>query len=106
MAILMAKLTGASITKPRQPIPYNVWGAANAEIIDQALDARCQILQLSKKKAVNIRSNITRSLFMGLPEAVRSEWEAKAKAEHAKVLADWADVIEHRASTNSEDRQR
>jgi len=33
MAILMAKLTGISLAKPRCPITYNVWGKANLELV-------------------------------------------------------------------------
>lgn len=106
MDILMAKLTGSSLVKPRQPIPYNLWAAANADIVEKALDARRWVQQPSSKKLINLRSTLTRSLFMDLPDDTRAEWEAKAKAGHAQVLADWAETIERPASTSSEYRQK
>lgn len=106
MALLISKLTGTSLAKPRQPIPYNLWAAANTEIVDSAHDAHCRVQQTSKKKGINVRSTLTRSLFMELPSDVRAEWEAKAKAGHAEMLASWAKTMENPVSTESEDRQR
>lgn len=106
MAVMAAKLTGTSLAKPQQTIPYNLWAVDNAGSIDKAVDAQCRTQNVTKKKGVNVHSTITRLLFMALPPDVRDKWEARAKAEHAEAVASWTEAIERPASTNSEDRQR
>lgn len=106
MTVLTAKLTNTSSTKPRQPIPYYLWAAANSDIVDKAFEQERERQKPEKKKLVNLRSTLIRKLFLELPEDVQKEWEAKAKEEHASTLLARKEKLEGPASTAPEDRQR
>lgn len=106
MKSLVAKLTDISVVKPRQSIAYNLWAAANVEVVEKAFEAERRRLKPENKKLVSLRSNVTRSLFRQLPEDVQKEWEAKAKEEHEAAVEAWTEKLERSASTAPEDRQR
>lgn len=108
MTIVMAKLTGSSISKPRQPIPYNLWAKeeANREAIDLQFKARRSNRQVSRKELLTLRTGITKELYDKLPEETKNIWRTRAKDAQAESLSSWKRIIEGPASTEPIDRQR
>ena len=87
MMILMSKLTGSTLSKPRQPIPYNLWGRANRELVDKQYAKDRETVD--SKKWMALRSSITRTLFKKLDRATQDHWAAVAKSEQEVAVKAW-----------------
>ncbi|KJA13205.1 hypothetical protein HYPSUDRAFT_151852, partial [Hypholoma sublateritium FD-334 SS-4] len=88
MAILAAKLTGNTATKPRLRTAYNLWGPQNC-CFQAAL-----------------RSAIYKEMFEELPPNEQREWAEKAEDEHHEALKKIAEPLDTGPSTTPQDRQR
>ena len=87
MMILMSKLTGSTLSKPHQLIPYNLWGRANRELVDKQYAKDCETVD--SKKWMALCSSITRTLFKKLDWATQDHWTAVAKSEHEVAIKAW-----------------
>jgi hypothetical protein len=106
MSILMARLTGKSIPKPRKSIPYNLWAKTNQHIVDQEFKARCTREQPSKHQRLTLLSKATRELFDKLSQDEKNMWQDEANKEHEVALVEWSNGLASPASTAPSDRQR
>lgn len=107
MTIILAKLTGTSLSKPRQPIPYNLWAKedVNRDAIDQQFKTQRVHLQTRKRELLTLRTKITKELYDKLPEETKREWRNHAKHAHNENLSDWKGILEGPPSTTPDDRQ-
>lgn len=105
MTILLAKLTGSSISKPRQPIPYNLWAKENRITIEAEYNRERRRLNSNKNNLIKLRAGVTRKLFDALPEDVRDEWQSKAKLEHVQAVKAWEERLTSPALTDPKSRQ-
>lgn len=108
MMILMAKLTGTSLSKPRQPIPYNLWAKedANREAVDREFKVQRSTLKSRKGELLTLRTKITKDLYDKLPETTKQEWRKRAKDIQGDSLRNWKETLEGPPSTEPADRQR
>lgn len=104
----MAKLTGTSLSKPRQPIPYNLWAKedANREAVDREFKVQRSTLKSRKGELLTLRTKITKDLYDKLPETTKQEWRKRAKDIQGDSLRNWKETLEGPPSTEPADRQR
>lgn len=106
MAVLMTKLTGGSIQKPRQKTAYNLWGPAHRFFIDPIFEERVRESNIPAKQHAALRSSIYKELFEELSEEERREWFQRAETEHQEALSKVDVALKAGASSSPEDRQR
>lgn len=106
MVMVMAKLTGSSLSKPRLPVPHNLWAKAesNREAIERLFEVRKR--SASRKEYLSLRSAITRELYGKLPELEKTEWRNKAKEMHTAEVDAWRAALDSPASKEPADRQK
>lgn len=106
MAVLMTKLTGNGIQRPRQKTAYNLWGPANRCFVDPIFNERVREQGLPAKQHAALRSSIYKELFDELSEDECQEWITKAEQEHQDALAQVNSVLKAGSSATPEDCQR
>ena len=103
-AILLSKLTGVTLKKPRKPIAYNLWARENHKVVEFGfLAAR---VNLSKKDFAGVRTKLTKVLFEDLPRAEQKEWEKKTTEHHKIALEQWELKLRSPPSVDPIDRQQ
>lgn len=106
MAILMSKLTGVSIAKPRRKTGFNLWGPAHAPILDKLVDERAEAENVVGRKKIGLRTKISKEQYNELDSDEKQEWESKAQEQHEQALKRIKDMLALPASTQPEDRQQ
>lgn len=106
MAILMSKLTGVGLQRPRMKTPYNMWGPQNRCFVDPVFAERVKENNVPTKNQAALRSSIYKELFEELPEDERQEWIERAEQEHQQALNKVDSTLKSGPSTAPEDRQR
>lgn len=106
MAILMTKLTGNTIQRPRQRTAYNLWGPANRFFVDPVFAERVREGNVPARRHAALRSSIYKELFEELPADERQEWADRAEREHQAALKKMEDVLKAGPSIAPQDRQR
>ncbi|EDR06994.1 uncharacterized protein LACBIDRAFT_328415 [Laccaria bicolor S238N-H82] len=104
--IMLARLTGASISKPRLPIAYNVWGHVNKQKINDAYTNTHIYKPLPKNLQAAECTRINKALFNALPLDKRKKYIKMAKKEGDEKLNEWKNKLSAPLSTDPEDRQR
>ena len=103
---MLARLTGFSLSKPRVPIPYNVWGRFNKQKINDAYTNAHLYKPLPKNQQAAERTRINKALFDALPLDERKKYVEMAKKEGDEKLKEWKEKLSGPLSTDPEDRQR
>ncbi|EDR03724.1 uncharacterized protein LACBIDRAFT_331239 [Laccaria bicolor S238N-H82] len=104
--IMLARLTGSSLSKPRVPIAYNMWGRFNKQKINDAYTNAHIYKPLPKNLQAAERTRITKNLFDALPLPERKKYIEMAKKEGDEKLKVWKEKLSSAPSTDPEDRQR
>jgi hypothetical protein len=102
--ILLHKLTGTTIQKPRLKAPVNVWRKTQRKEID--LEAKKITENTPRSKHAAVRDKVAREMYDLLPQEEKSQWIEQAKEEHEEAMAKWKEDSEGSPSTTPEDRQR
>jgi hypothetical protein len=103
---MLARLTGSSLSKPRVPIAYNVWGRHNKQKINDTYTNANIYKPLPKNLQAAECTRITKKLFDALPLAERNKYFEMAKKEGDDKLKAWKEKLSRPPSTDPEDRQR
>ena len=106
MAILMSKLTGVSIVKPRRKTGYHMWGPAHSAVIDRLVEECAAAENISGRKKIGLRTKVCKEQYDELDSDEKEEWEFKAQAQYNATLKCIKDMLESPASTQPADRQR
>lgn len=106
MAVLMSKLTGISIHRPRLKTAYNLWGPENRVDVDPVFVERVRTDNVSVAHQAALRSAIYKEYFDALPEDQRNAWALRAEREHKEALQKIEDALKSGPSTAPADRQR
>lgn len=106
MAILMTKLTGTDIQRPRLHTAYNLWGPANRIFVDPIFQERVREGDVPASRHAALRSSIYKELFEELPEEEHREWTQRAKQEHEEALAKVERALKSEISDAPEVRQK
>jgi hypothetical protein len=104
--ILLHKLTGTSIQKPRLKSAANVWRKTQRKEIDVEVKKIAKQSNIPRSSMAATRDKVARDMFERLPAEDRAQWVEQAKEEHDTALAKWKEECEGKCSTASEDRQR
>jgi hypothetical protein len=104
--ILLHKLTGASIQKPRLKSATNVWRKTQRKEIDAEVKKIAKRDNIPRGSMAATRDKVARDIFEALPSDEKAQWVEQAKEEHETALAKWKEESEGNCSTSSEDRQR
>ena len=104
--ILLHKLTGTSIQKPRQKSAANVWRKTQRQEIDAEVKALLNYSAIPQSSLAVTRDRVARDMFERLPVEEQAQWAEQAKEEHETALARWKEENEGKCSTMPEDRQR
>ena len=106
MALLLSKITGTTLQRPRLRTPYNLWGPQNRCFIDPIFRERVKEGNVPASRQAALRSAIYKELFEELPEEERNEWAKRAEDEHREAVAKVEKALKSEPSTNPADRQR
>ncbi|KJA13066.1 hypothetical protein HYPSUDRAFT_209854 [Hypholoma sublateritium FD-334 SS-4] len=106
MAILMSKLTGVSLVKPRRKTGFNVWGPAHTSILDHLVDERAEAENIVGRKKIGLRTKIYKEQYDELDAEEKEEWEAKAQEQYDAAMKRISDLLTLPASNEPEDRQK
>lgn len=106
MAVLNAKLTGSTVTRPRLRTPYNLWGPSNRCFVDPVFQERVRDGSVPARRQAALRSAIYKEMFEELPENEQREWAEKAEREHKDALEKVSGPLKAGPSTTPQDRQR
>ena len=104
--ILLHKLTGSSIQKPRLKTAVNVWRKTQREAIDGEVKEIAKRGAIARSSLAATRDKVARDMFERLPAEERAGWVEQAKEEHDAAMARWKEENEGKCSTTPEDRQR
>ena len=103
--LLLQNLTGVGHSKPRKKTAYNLWAKTQSAVINAEVKNVIVQWGARPKDLVNIRCQVTRRLFMGLPEEERVHWEQQSVEEHAEAMKEWTRATTTPASNKPEDMQ-
>lgn len=106
MAVLTAKLTGSTATRPRLRTAYNLWGPSNRCFVDPVFQERVRDGSVPARQQAALRSAIYKEMFEELPENEQREWAEKAEREHREALEKVSGPLKAGPSTAPQDRQR
>lgn len=106
MSVLMSKLTGVSLTRPRLKTAYNLWGPENRYDIDPIFVQRVREGNVPVSRQAALRSSIYKEYFDALPEEEKQIWISRAEEEHQDALKKVEDALKSGPSTSPADRQR
>lgn len=104
--ILLHKLTGTTIQKPRLKSAANVWRKTQRQEIDAAVKEITQRNNTPRNALAATRDKVARDMFSKLSQEEQAQWILQAKEEHDEALARWKQDNEAVCSTTPEDRQR
>ncbi|KAM6489701.1 hypothetical protein JOM56_014724 [Amanita muscaria] len=104
-SLLLHKLTGVGVSKPRKKAAYNVWAKTQAELIEEKAKGEVTRSNLKAKDLANICCQIMRRLFHALPPEEQKEWESQAMEDHKNATEEWEKAIKAAPSTRQEDHQ-
>ncbi len=106
MAVLMSKITGTSLQRPRLRTPYNLWGPQNRCFIDPIFQERVKEGNVPASRQAALRSALYKELFDELPVDEKNEWVQRADDEHREAMAKVEKALNSEPSTDPTDRQR
>lgn len=106
MAILMSKLTGVSIVKPRRKTGFNMWGPAHSTILEHLVKERAEAENVVGRKKIGLRTKVYKEQYDELDSEEKEEWENKAQEQYDATVKHIKDMLESPASTQPEDRQK
>jgi hypothetical protein len=105
-AILLAKLSGSSPSKPRKPHAFDLWAVENQEVFATAMTAAIQERNPTRFQLAGLRTSVKKAEFDKLPENEKEEWREKVKQVNDESIQDWKNRLITGPSTKPEDLQR
>jgi hypothetical protein len=105
-AVLLANLSGTTITKPRKPHSFDLWAADHQDVFMPALQAAIAEQQPTRFQLAGLRTRIKKAEFDKLPQEAKAEWHAKANEKHSKAMEVWKTSMNSGPSTAPEDHQQ
>ena len=100
--VLMQKLTGASIQRPRLRSPTNVWRKTQRATIDEVVKRH----DVPRAQQAKLRDKVAHEMFDKLPKEEQDQWAEQAKEEHEAAVEAWKKETQGAPSTEPADRQR
>lgn len=104
--ILLHKLVGTTIQKPRRQPPVNIWRKTQRKEIDIEAKKITDNGSIPRSKHAAVRDKVARDMYEKLPEEEKAQWIEQATEEYATAMERWQEDTEANPSTASEDRQK
>ncbi|KAJ3502939.1 hypothetical protein NLJ89_g8658 [Agrocybe chaxingu] len=104
--VLLHKLTGKGLTKPRQKSGPNTWRKTHTMEIELETRRRAMQQGVNVKRLAGIREGVAKEMFAALDPFERDEWLERTKEEHDEAIKKWESDVNGPLSTAPEDRQQ
>ncbi|KAJ3490120.1 hypothetical protein NLJ89_g11466 [Agrocybe chaxingu] len=104
--VLLHKLTGITLKRPRLKTPANVWRCSHRVEVETEVRHRAESEGTSGKQLAALREKVAKELYHKLSEIEKIEWMTQAREEHEAATAEWNAIINAPPSTAPADRQR
>ncbi|KAJ3506986.1 hypothetical protein NLJ89_g6560 [Agrocybe chaxingu] len=104
--VLLHKLTGKGLNRPRQKSSPNAWRKTHTMEIEAETRRRAEKNGVNTKKMAGIREQVAKEMFKALEPSERDEWLERTKEEHEEALKKWDAEVNGPLSMAPEDRQR
>jgi hypothetical protein len=104
--VLLHKLTGVGIQRPRLKSAVNTWRKSQRDDIERELRRVVLRDRTPRSQLAKLRDSIARKIFERLPEEERKQWGEQAKEEHEAALEAWKDATTSGPSKEPTDRQQ
>lgn len=105
-AVLLAKLNGTSLSRPRKPNAFDLWATENQDVFTPVLHAAVTQEQPNRYQLAGLQSKVKKAEFDKLSPEIKAEWQARVEERHRKELVEWKARWTSEPSTAPEDRQR
>ncbi|RDB29488.1 hypothetical protein Hypma_015378 [Hypsizygus marmoreus] len=102
--VLLHRLTGVGLTKPRRTTAFNHWFKANKDFIDKEI-RKATTIDTQGRKAARNRNKVVSRLFKSLDKEQQKRWEDASFVAHQAKLAKWEIKTSGPLSTLLVDRQ-
>jgi hypothetical protein len=106
MDVLMAKLAGIPLKKPRLRTGHNIWGSTNRQRVDAVYEERVRADNVPMKRRATLRMQIYKELFDALDDETKQEYEKRAVEEHEAAVKKIDETLNSPPSQNPVDRQQ
>ena len=104
--VLLHKLTGTSIQRPRMKSAKNIWRRSEAPAIEA--EVRRLVLEggFSRPMVAALRECLAKEMFLQLNEDEMEGWKAQAKEEHDTAIESWTNETQADPSEDPIARQK
>ena len=104
--ILLHKLVGTTIQKPRWQPPVNIWRKTQQKEIDIEAKKITDNGSIPCSKHAVVWNRVAQDMYEKLPEEEKAQQIEQATKEYATVMARWQEDTEANPLTASEDCQK
>jgi len=102
--IIMARLTGSKLSKPRAPPPYNIW--AKQPNIKVLVDKEYRLVRPTGRVDCNALREVRSRLYNKMvPDEEKLEWRKRALEEGKAAVAEWEQNLLRPPAADPESRQ-
>ncbi len=108
--VILHRLTGVGLSKPRKPQAFTLWFKANTKEVDEAWQAKVDMLKEANKpmkpsqRAASYQS-FKSKMYRELPSSEKSAWEELAVEEHEVVMKEYEEKLKVPVSKDPKDLQ-
>lgn len=104
--VLLHKLTGTAVAKPRKNSAINHWVKTKQATIETELTRRVLAQETPRSQVAALRAKLSKELFENLQLEEQGIWQAVADDEHEIEVKKWKVATEGPPSTTPGDRQK
>jgi hypothetical protein len=104
--VLLHRLTGTSIQRPRMRSAMNIWRRTEAQVIEAEVRRLVLEGEISRPKVVTLREGVAKKMFSQLSEDEREGWKAQAEEEHETAIKNWTNETKADPSEEPAARQK
>ncbi|KAF9470225.1 hypothetical protein BDN70DRAFT_902281, partial [Pholiota conissans] len=106
LVVLMTKIAGIPLKKPRMRTAHNVWSQENRQLVDAIFDERIRIEDVPLTKRAGVRMQVYKECFDKLDLEVKRTYEKKAAEEHRLAIEKIELELNSPPSQDPADRQQ
>lgn len=103
--LLLNQLNNQTKSRPRVPIPWNVWRKDSKAAIEKEAHRRADLQGVPLKNLAPVREKVVREMYNALSQEHKDKWEERAKSQHTKAVKKWEAESKEPPSTAPRDRQ-
>jgi len=104
--VLLRRLTGSSIQRPRMRSAMNVWRRTEAPVIEGEVRRLVSEGGITRPMVVTLRERVAKEMFLKLNQDERDGWKVQAKEEHETAFKKWTNEMQADPSEDPAARQK